>query len=169
MSSPPDTSSGHWERLPEWIRPLTHERRGRGELRLIETTVLVLVGVLLCVASVNDLVRQVHVNHRLIADLRTWRSYTGHDYRNISIEQDVKTYSTRDVLCGNTTPGAPGVRTQICLILNGPVRDGRRAVNGGYYLAPYRLDAKANRYGCFAEAATQQLCAGTHPPAGASG
>jgi hypothetical protein len=131
--------------------------------------VLVLIGVLLCVASVNDLVRQVHVNHRLIADLRTWRGYTGHDYHNISIEQDVKTFSTREVLCGNTTPGAPGIRTQICLVVNGPIHDGHRTVKGGYHLPPYRLDAKANRYGCFGEAATQHLCGLGQPPAGTSG
>ena len=42
--------------------------------RLIETTLLILAGLLLAIATVNDVVDQTHVNHRLIADLRTWRS-----------------------------------------------------------------------------------------------
>ena len=71
-------------RLPAWLRPRAIELPGSGRMRLIETTLLILVGVLLAVATANDVVRQTHVNHRLIADLRTWRSYTGHDYHNLS-------------------------------------------------------------------------------------
>jgi hypothetical protein len=49
-------------------------------VRLIETTILILFGLLLAGATVNDVVRQTHTNQRLIDDLRTWRVYTGHDY-----------------------------------------------------------------------------------------
>ncbi len=69
-----------------------------------------LAGLLLAIATVNDVVRQTHINHRLIADLRTWRSYTGHDYHNLSTEQDSSATPTRDVVCGNTTPGPPKER-----------------------------------------------------------
>ena len=75
---------------------------------LVETTLLVLVGVLLAAATVNDLARQAHTNDRLIADLSTWRHYTGHDYHNISVDQETLGSTTqREVLCGNTSAGPP--------------------------------------------------------------
>jgi len=120
---------------------------------LIETTVLVLVGLLLAVATVNDLSREAGINHRLIADLSTWRDYTHHDYLNISIDQEtLGVDSERELLCGNTSPGPPGARTQICLAIWGPVVNGTRTVHGGWYLYPYHPDLPANRYGCFGAA-----------------
>jgi hypothetical protein len=116
----------------------------------IETVVLVLVGLLLAVATVNDLGREVGINHRLVADLSTWRHYTGHDYHNIAIDQEtLGVDSQREVLCGNTSGGAPGEKTQICLGIWGPVVNGLRTVHGGWYLPPYHPDTPANRYGCF--------------------
>jgi hypothetical protein len=154
------TADDRWGWLPPWLRPLSDERRGRGELRLIETTLLVIVGVFLAVAVVNDLGRDVDVNHRLVADLTTWRHYTGHDYVNVSIDQETfGLASGREVLCGNTSRGAPGERTQICLAIWGPTIDGRRTVHGGWYLPAYHPDAPANRYGCFGEAG-QGRCPG---------
>ena len=111
---------GRWERLPERLRPRTHERRGRGDLRRVESTLLVLAFLLLAVAVVNDVVRQVHVNERITADLRTWRTITGNDLINISVEQDLTHHTTRDVLCGNTGEGPPGTQPQACLIVTGP-------------------------------------------------
>ncbi|HXC46369.1 MAG TPA: hypothetical protein VNU24_07165 [Solirubrobacteraceae bacterium] len=157
-----------WGWLPEWARPLERERRGLGSLRLAETTILILLAIFLAVASVNDIVQQTHVNHRLSADLLTWRTLTGHDYVNLDTEQDVKTHSTRDTVCGNVSPGAPGERAQVCLMLAGAVVKGVRSVSGGYYLPPYRADLRANRYGCFGLAAEQALCALGSPPAGSS-
>jgi hypothetical protein len=143
-----------WRRLPTWLRPRSVELTGSGRTRLIETTLLVLVGVLLATATVNDVVRQAGVNHRLIADLRTWRSYTGHAYHNLSIEQELlgPTSSQREVVCGNTSPGAPKARTQLCLAVWGPVVAGRRTVHGGWYLRPKAEDVRAARYGCFGPA-----------------
>jgi len=125
----------------------SHARSGR----LIETTLLVLIGLLLAVATVNDVVRQTHVNHRLIDDLRTWRAKTGHDYHNLTVEQTVfGETNTTDVVCGNTTPGPPKSRVQICLVIGGPVLDGKRTVQGGWYLPAYaEEDLPKNRYGCF--------------------
>jgi hypothetical protein len=138
-------------RLPAWLSPRSVELPGSGRTRLIETTLLVLVGILLAVATVNDLARQARVNHRLIADLRTWRSYTGHEYHNLSIEQELiaTSASQREVVCGNTSPGAPKARIQLCLTIWGPTRDGQRAVHGGWYLPPKAEDLRAQRYGCF--------------------
>jgi hypothetical protein len=128
--------------------------------RTIETTVLLWIALLLAIATIHDVYQQTKVNHRLVADLASWRAYTGHNYRNLTTEQDLKTHTTRDVICGNTTPGAPHTRTQLCLIMTGPVAHGRRAIRGGYYLPPDRIfDVPAKRYGCFGEALAQGLCA----------
>ncbi len=141
-----------WARLPAWLRPRTSELRGSGSMRLVETTLLVLIGIVLAVATINDDVRQTHVNQRLIADLRTWRTYTGHAYRNLLIdEQLLGVSSQQEVVCGNTRPGAPKARTQLCLAIWGPIVDGRRTVHGGWYLPPKAEDVRADRYGCFGE------------------
>jgi hypothetical protein len=154
--------SGFWGRLPPRLRPRDEEVAGSGNEWLIETTLLVLVGLLLAVATISDLGREVHINDRLTADLRTWRLYTGHDYHNISIEQELLAGTTgtskRDTLCGNTAPGAPGVRTQICLVIDGPTHNDRREVLGGFYLPPEASDVHEHRYGCFGTV-TAGLCA----------
>jgi cell division protein FtsL len=140
--------------LPAWLRPRTLELPGSGRMRLVETTLLLLLGLLLAVATANDVVHQTNVNHRLIADLRTWRDYTGHDYHNLSIEQELfGTASQKEVVCGNRTPGAPKARPQICLVIYGPVLAGGRTVHGGWYLPAVVEDVRADRYGCFGPAA----------------
>jgi hypothetical protein len=129
-----------------------------GQLWLVETTLLVLAGVFFAIATVNDVVLDTHVNRRLNADLRTWRAYTGHDYKNVGVEQDVLHYTTTDVVCGNTTPGPPKQRTQICLQMTGPVVDGRRAARGGWYLPPKAEDLHRYRYGCFGMPKAESKC-----------
>ncbi|HEY2535432.1 MAG TPA: hypothetical protein VGI24_00415 [Solirubrobacteraceae bacterium] len=123
-------------------------------VRLIETTLLVLLGLLLAAATIHDVSRQTHVNQRLIDDLRTWRAYTHHNYRNLTIEQALYgERSGREVVCGNTTPGPPKARVQICLAIWGPTVDGKRAVHGGWYLpANTEEDLRRHRYGCFGSA-----------------
>jgi hypothetical protein len=144
--------------LPAWLRPRGRELPGSGRLRLIETTLLVLLGLLLAIATVNDVVRQTHTNHRLIADLATWRAYTGHPYHNLSIEQEpFGAASHHEVICGNTSPGAPKARTQLCLVIFGSISGGRRTVHGGWYLPPRVEDVRADRYACFG-AASQGMC-----------
>jgi hypothetical protein len=134
-------------------------RRDKGTVRAIETTVLVIVGVILAVATVNDVGRQVQNNHRLIADLRTWRHYTGHDYRTNSIDSETLGLdSEREILCGNTSPGPPGERTQICLAIWGPTVNGVRTVHAGWYLPPRVEDVRSHRYGCFGSG-LQGMCA----------
>jgi hypothetical protein len=156
MSEPSATAAREpWSRLPPWLRPRASELPGSGRMRLIETTLLVLAAVLLAVATINDVARQSNVNHRLIADLRTWRELTGHGYHNLSIEQELlgPTSSQREVVCGNTSPGAPKARTQLCLEIWGPIVAGRRTIHGGWYLPPKSEDVRAARYGCFGAAA----------------
>jgi cell division protein FtsL len=157
--SEPSTPVGQWAgRLPGSLRPRMTELPGAGRTRLIETTLLVLVAILLAVATANDVVRQTHVNERLIADLSTWRTYTGHDYHNLSIDQRVLGETTqREVVCGNTSPGAPKARTQLCLAIWGPVVAGRRTVHGGWYLPPKAENLRAARYACFGPA-SEGLC-----------
>ncbi len=139
-------------------------------VRLIETTMLVLVALLLAFATANDVVRQTHTNQRLIDDLRTWRAYTSHDYHNLSIEQTVfGERSQRDVVCGNTLPGAPKAKIQLCLAIWGPVTDGKRTVNGGWYLPPKtEEDLRRDRYGCFG-IASAGMCPASAGPAGTTG
>jgi hypothetical protein len=157
-SASPPLASGLGAKLPGWLGPRERELPGRGRTRLIETTVLALVGLLLAIATVNDVVLQTHVNHRLVADLRTWRAYTGHNYKNLSIEQDLLGHSTRDVVCGNITPGPPKERVQICLAMTGPILNGRRAARGGWYLAPKTEDLRRHRYGCYGSTKSAGLC-----------
>jgi len=161
MSAPaaPEPYERLWRRLPERLRPRSSELRGRGELRLVESAVLVLVGLFLAVATVYDVGRQAGVNHRLVADLRTWRHYTHHDYKNVGADQELLGTAThRDVVCGNTVPGAPKERTQICLVVTGPTRSGLRTVSGGWYLPPgTQDDVRPARYGCFGSI-TAGLC-----------
>jgi hypothetical protein len=127
-------------------------------VRAIETVVLLAAAILLVTATVNDLVRQAGINHRLVADLDSWRTYTGRPYRNLTISQELLgTRSKHEVVCGNTTPGPPQGRTQICLAIWGPVLAGRRTVHGGWYLPAGSEDAAKDRYGCFGDV-PRRLC-----------
>jgi hypothetical protein len=157
--APSITGTSFWDRLPPRLRPLKKELPGTGSVRLVETTLLLLIGILLAVATINDVSRQAGVNHRLIADLATWRAYTAHDYKNLSVSQELLGITThRDVVCGNTTPGPPKARSQICLVVAGPTRAGRRQVSGGWYLPPNTEDdVRDHRYGCYG-AVTAGLC-----------
>jgi hypothetical protein len=133
------------------------------DVRRVESTLLVLAFALLAVATVSDVVRQVHVNERLTVDLRTWRAvtgrvYPGHARKNISIEQDLKGHTTREVLCGNVWEAPPGSTPQVCLIMTGPAVHGLRAARGGFYLLPYFPDKRPNRYACFGTALAEELC-----------
>jgi hypothetical protein len=144
----PAADAARYARWPAWARPREREERGIGRVRLVEAIVIIVVGLVLAVAAVNDLGRKVGINHRIQADLNTWRAITGHDYLNVGVEQSL-TGTTREVACANVSPGAPGVRTQICLVMTGPVVDGRRTVSAGYFLLPHMADGPRERIGCF--------------------
>ena len=118
-----------FSRLPAWLRPRARELPGSGRLRLIETTLLALLGLLLAIATVNDVARQTHINHRLIGAA-----------------------SKHEVVCWNTSPGGRKARTQLCLVMYGSLSGGRRSVHGGWYLPPKVEDVRGDRYGCFGPA-----------------
>jgi hypothetical protein len=159
MSAHTGTRPEPWSWLPPPLRPRASERAGSGELRLVETTLLVIAALLLATATVNDVARQVGVEHRLSADLRTWRLHTGLQYRNLTADQQLLgTSSEREVVCGNTRPGPPRSSLQLCLEIWGPVERGVRQVHGGWYLAAHSDDVAARRSGCFGDAVAEALC-----------
>jgi hypothetical protein len=154
-----------------WLRPRSEERIGRGEVRLIETVVLVLVGVFLAVATIHDVARQVPVGERLSADLESWREIVGAYYHNPLTEQDVKHYTTRDIECADTTYGKPYGKPQVCLIFTGPVKYRRRVAYGGFHLLAGGtdvhepvLDVPKYRYACWGTAVAEGLCEAKAPP-----
>ena len=158
---------------PPWrerLRPRDEDHGGRTRGYRVETVILVLVALILSVATVYDVVRQVHINDRMHADLVSWRTITGRHGTHEIIEQDTKTYTTRDVVCGRTvsTPAAPAL---VCLIFQGPVKAGRRELTGGYFLLETGrrktqvVDVPRHRYACFGDAAALHFrCLAAAPP-----
>ena len=155
MSAPVASPPSRW--LPEWAAPRdmppSGDPAGR-DTRAIETVIVVLIGVVLAAAVVRDVVRQTHVNERTAADRATWRAYTHRKVKNL----DVRTLErgTTDFVCASTNPQRPLPR--LCLMVSGPVRGGRRAIAGGYYLEPFRKDAYPYRWSCFGVPAGRSLC-----------
>lgn len=143
-------------RLPSWLAPREDESRSKRLWRL-ETILLVALGLFLAIASVNDLVWSVNDNARLVADQNTWRHYTHRDYFNVSATALVVGQPT-DLSCADATPGPPGERTQICILMAGPIHDGLRPVIGGFRLPARTGDFPANRYACYGAAVGQHLC-----------
>ena len=145
---------------------------GRGRQYRAETIVLAVLAVVLTTATVYDLVRQVHISDRFRADLVSWEGITGQRDRHAIIEQDAKTYTTRDVVCGKTasTRSVPAV---VCLIFQGPVEAERRDAVGGYYVlksGPRKnrvADVASKRYACFGDASAQGFRCGAKAPPGA--
>jgi hypothetical protein len=148
--------SGVAARLPRWLAPRAEQPTGP-RLWRIETVVLIVVGLLLAVASINDLVLTVHNNRQLVADRNTWRHYTHRDYFNVSAAA-LTVGQPLDLSCANATPGPPGERTQICILLKGPIKHGLRPVLGGFRLPARTGDYPSNRYGCYGIALTEHLC-----------
>jgi hypothetical protein len=159
VSSRAATNRTVWDRLPPPLRPLEHERSGSGSRRLVETTLLVIVGVILATATINDLVRQVGIDHRLSADMRTWRAHTGRSFRNLTVDQQLLGPRTEhEVVCGNTRPGPPKSSRQLCLQVWGPIRGGVREVHGGWYIPARSEDEAKLRSGCFGASVAEELC-----------
>lgn len=142
----------------------------RGRLYRAETVVLALVALVFTVATVYDLARTVHISNRFHADLASWTAITGRRDRHAIIEQDSKTYTTRDIVCGRAASTA-SVPAEVCLIFQGPVKDGRRNAFGGYYVLKggrrknLVKDVASRRYACFGDAIAQGFrCLATAPP-----
>jgi hypothetical protein len=138
-------------KLPPWLRPLESDHFSGLALKL-ESLALLAVAVLLAVVAFNDIFWSVQDAGVLVADQNTWRHYTHHDYYNVSAGRLVFNLSV-DVSCANATPGPPGERTQICVIMQGPARHGLRQVIGGWRIPPRKGDFPRYRYACFGAAA----------------
>lgn len=143
-------------RLPGWLAPRGETATGRALWRA-ETTVLVVLGLFLAVVAINDIFWSVDDSRRLVADQMTWRHYTHRDYYNVSAGALVVGQPT-DVSCANSSPGPPGERSQICILVIGPIRDGLRSVGGGFMLPARTGDFAAARYDCYGTAVSQRLC-----------
>ncbi len=153
MSGSPSTLL---HRLPPWLAPREQDSSGR-RLWRIETIVLILVGLILVVASSNDIFWSVDNSAKLVADQTTWREYTHRDYFNVAAAPLVVGQSL-DVACANASPGPPGERTQICILIDGPIVNGVRKVVGGWRLPARTGDFADSRDDCFGAGATQTLC-----------
>lgn len=160
-----DTPRSGWSRLPRWARPRPEangDPAGR-DLRAIETALLVIIGLVLAAAVVHDVVLQVHLNKRESADRTTWRTF---EHRYVKV-LDVRTLErgTTDFVCLPSLTTATGERQiRPCVMISGPIVDGHRTVDGGYFVPPKRADRYQYRYGCFGLPAQRQLCGLRSPP-----
>lgn len=174
MSSAQGEDVGVFARLPGGLQPRSKDRES-SRRRKVEAGILIALFVLLAVASIYDVTRQVRINYRLTADIKTWQEVTGNHFKELDVEQNVKTYTKRDIVCGNTMfakPGQtkqakPGTTQQICLVIKGPIVKGRREVTGGFFLPPEQPDRYYHRYGCFGHPVSDHFCGGS-PRAGES-
>jgi hypothetical protein len=143
-------------RLPAWLSPRDADQTPRRLWRL-ETVILAALGIFLATATLNDLVWTVHSDGRLVADRATWRQYTHRDYYNVS-SAPLVVGQPLDLACANSSPGPPGERTQICILIRGPIHDGLRAVVGGFMLPAREGDFEQYRYDCSGVAVQMRLC-----------
>jgi len=143
-------------KLPPWLRPRDEEVRSSALWR-VETLALLIAAVVLAVVAFNDIFWSVQDAGVLVADQNTWRQYTHRDYYNVSAGRLVFNEAI-DVSCADATPGPPGERTQICLIMRGPAVHGLREVIGGWRIPPRLGDFPRHRYDCFGAAKTSTLC-----------
>ena len=161
-------------RPPAWLRWLLRrsdanaDGPANADLRLIETAVLLVAGLVLAVATVNDIGRSVHITERVKGDQHTYRYYM-HTQRGVAtsihkVSVTPGTMTKVDVAC-SPSPGGP--RGSSCLVIGGPARGAgaqhQRTVEGGYRLLPNSRNRYVARYGCFGVPARQQLC-GASPP-----
>ncbi len=166
--APQDWLGRMLQRLPEPIRPRARDRESHRRRR-VEMIVLVVVAIVLAVGTIYDATRAVGIDYRLSADIETWRQITGIPLKEVSIEQDMKHFTKHDVACGNIPEagkhgeGKPGARTQLCLVMIGPIVKGRRETHTGFFVPPKESDQSVTRYGCFGSPMTRYPCEGAKP------
>jgi hypothetical protein len=123
----------------------------------VESVVLVILGLALFGVAFNDVFWSVQNSAVRVADQNTWRHYTGRDYFNVSAAP-LTTGSKTDVACADATPGPPGERTQICLMMEGPAVHGLRRVVGSWRIPARDGDFASYRYDCAGAARTKTIC-----------
>ena len=129
MSAPPTAPQrAPWRWLARRAAPAPHEREEPARRRLwrVETTCWCSSALLLAIATVNDVVLQTHINHRLdrrpahVARLHRPRLQERRPNRSCS------THDRRDVVCGNTSPAAERARRSACALSAARARCCRR-------------------------------------------
>jgi hypothetical protein len=158
--------------LPRWAahRPQGDPDPASRDVRAIETTVMALIGLLLAVAVIYDVAHQVGINTRTTADRATWRAYA--HVSDVKTRIDVRTLlrGTTDFACRSTStvPAVAAHQVRLCLMISGATHGNRRAIDGGYYLAPHASDRYDYRYGCFGLPAERKLCGAANITAAAN-
>lgn len=142
-----------FDRLPPALRPREADDGGGRGRRTAELAFLIVLGVLLAAATINDLAKQVRTDIRLGDDKKTWVAYTQHPVKKLTLIAGIGT--TRDVVCG---PPFTGADYRQCLVMVGPTRSGVRTVAGGYRLPLTGNDLYRHRWACAGEPAQRQLC-----------
>ena len=150
-------------RLPDWLaaRPDGQRDPASRDVRAIETTILLLVGLLLAVAVVYDVAYQTRVNIRESADRATWRAFAHIQTKHLSVLPPER--GTTDIVCrsSSTVAATAAHQVRVCLVVSGPTVHGLRHIDGGFYLQPKRSDSFAYRYGCFGLPARTRFCGAT--------
>jgi len=148
--------------LPAWAAhgPQGERDPASRDVRAIETTIMVLLGLLLAVAVIYDVAHQVRLNTRETADRASWRAYEHVTDVKTRLDVRVPLRGTTDYVCRSTStvPAVALHQVRLCLQFTGPIVNDRRRVDGGYYLAPHASDRAAYRYGCFGAPAQSALC-----------
>ena len=141
------------------MRPRPREPRETRWQRPLELALLIVVGLVLTIATLNDVAIQVGKDNRFSADVRTWRATPATTTMNITTESGEET-ATEPVASPAPTraPDHPTARTQLCLVLTGPVPPFPADDRGGYYIPAYFPNKAAHRYGCFGTAVGEGLC-----------
>ncbi len=162
--------------LPRWARPGPQDPTGDPAsyiTRTLETAFAILIGIVLAVAVVHDVKRQVDINQRVAADKRSWYAFAVAHHQPLAVQQHTRV-GVRLLLRGSTDfPCQPTGLTRavargqhrLCLMIAGPIVNGYRTVQGGYYIAASHEDRYINRYGCFGLPARRHLCGLSHAPA----
>jgi hypothetical protein len=124
----------------------------------IETVVLVVIGLLLTAAVVNDVVRQLGIDARKKVDMRTFAHYVpGTPPKHIEVTAGQR--GLPDVTCGRPVVHAD---VRVCLIMIGSSHVLYRDVVGSYTLPFLHSDRRRYRFACAGYAVTHHLC----PPGG---
>jgi hypothetical protein len=141
--------------VPSWLAPResTDKTLRRGPLWMYETFALIVIGIVLIVAVLYDVSYDVGNDHRMAADVATWRQFVGQKPTTIWAHPVVLGH-TEDVSCGTVALGPSATETQVCLLLVGPVRDGLRTIAAGWQLPWGDSDHSYDRFACFGPAAS---------------